>query len=93
MLTTWQRVELPVPQGCSECLAGVCKRSDLLPEDGAEMARSNPERLPLLLASLATERLDGSTEVCEPGPRDGFQPCLRDSEAADSDMPQPKAAQ
>lgn len=59
------------------------------PELGAEMALSKPERLPLLLVSLATEWFDVSTsEASDPGPKVRLKPCLLDSDVTDSDMPQ-----
>ena len=79
-------------RGCSECLAGPKKRLTGSPALGADIARSKPERLFLLLASLVMDMLDlsrGRSEV--PRPKAGIQPFLVVSGRAVCDMPVTKA--
>ena len=62
------------------------------PVEGAEIARSKPERLLLKLTSLATEVPDLSRDNSDaPGPKVDFQPFLDVSGHAVDDMPMIRA--
>lgn len=79
--STQQNIAFPAPGVCSECLTEVSP-----PEVGAEVARLKLERMPLLVVSLAIEKLDVSTEVfCNLRPLAGCAPLFRGS--ASRNMP------
>ena len=80
--STQQNIAFPAPGVCSECLTGVWIRSNSPPEVGAEVARLKLERMPLLVVSLAIEKLDVSTEVfCNLRPLAGCAQLFRGSAA------------